>query len=334
MGDVALLTPVVRAMRKQYPEVELIILTRQAFIPFFQSLEGIRVITPDFKGKHKGLAGIFRLFKEINDTGVIDHVLDLHDVMRSIVLRSLYRIKGIPVSVIYKGRKEKKAILSGKSRIKVRHAVERYMDVFSEAGFNLQPWTEPSIIVDNQSVKKAKEIIKDSSVMNIGVAPYAKHSLKMWPEDYMIRLLRMIAEKRKVHFWLFGGKDEKRKLEKFVKLVPDSTNLCGKLSLNEELAVIKDLNLMIAMDSSNMHMASLTGVRVISIWGGTDPVTGFGAWMQPDIFSVRIPADELTCRPCSVFGRGKCRRGDLACMMWLTPEKVLDKIEGTGVFKK
>ena len=87
------------------------------------------------------------------------------------------------------------------------------------------------------------------------------------------------------------------------------------------------LDLMIAMDSSNMHMAALTGTKVISIWGGTDPLTGFGAWMQPDDYSIRIPVDELTCRPCTIYGKGECKRGDFACMNWLTPEIVFRKIE-------
>ncbi len=334
MGDVVLLTPVIRAMREQYPEVELIILTRPAFTPFFNGIEGIRIITTDFNGKHRGLAGIFRLFKVINDTGTIDHVLDLHNVMRSVVFRSLFKIKRIPVSVIAKGRKEKYNIVRGRSRVKLRHTVERYMDVFSKAGFDIKTWSGPSILIDTESGQKAQEIIGDPSVINIGVAPFAKHLLKMWPEDYMIRMLNMITGKYKVHFWLFGGKDERKRIEDFVKKVPYSTSLCGKLSLNEELAVIKNLDFMIAMDSSNMHMASLTGIKVISVWGGTDPVTGFGAWMQPDSYSIRIPSDELICRPCTIFGKGKCRRGDLACLMWLTPEKVFNRIEEEGLLKK
>lgn len=83
---------------------------------------------------------------------------------------------------------------------------------------------------------------------------------------------------------------------------------------------------MISMDSSNMHMAALSGTKVISIWGGTDPLTGFGAWQQPDEYSIRIPVEELTCRPCTVYGKGTCRRGDFACMEWLTPEMVFEKL--------
>jgi ADP-heptose:LPS heptosyltransferase len=80
------------------------------------------------------------------------------------------------------------------------------------------------------------------------------------------------------------------------------------------------------MDSSNMHMAALVGTKVISIWGGTDPLGGFSAWMQPDNFSIRIPVEELTCRPCTIYGKGKSRN-DLACMKMLTPEFVYKRIE-------
>lgn len=173
---------------------------------------------------------------------------------------------------------------------------------------------------------KASGLIGSGDFLNIGVAPYAKHSLKRWPEENMIRLLNMIHEKHKVRFWLFGGNEESDMLDVFHGKVPYSQKTKGSLSLSEELALISKLDFMITMDSSNMHMAALSGTKVISIWGGTDPLTGFGAWQQPDDFAIRIPKEDLTCRPCSVFGEGKCRRGDFACMTWLTPEKVFEKM--------
>jgi hypothetical protein len=78
-------------------------------------------------------------------------------------------------------------------------------------------------------------------------------------------------------------------------------------------------------------MAALVGTKVISIWGGTDPIAGFGAWMQLENHSVRIPVEELTCRPCTIFGKGECARGDFACMKWLTPEIVYNKIESLKI---
>ena len=331
MGDVALLAPVVRAFRGQYPDVELIILTRPAFASFFEGDSGIRLVLPDFKGRHKGIPGILRLFRDINETGGIDKVIDLHDVMRTFLLRLLFKLKNIPVLVIDKGRKEKYDIIKGNNRKTLPHTVERYLEVFIQAGFNLKLTPGPYIMIDPEARQKASDIIGNSTVLNIGVAPYAKHPLKMWPGDNMINLLRLIENKYKVRFWLLGGNDEKEKIEDLAKKVPSAVNLCSKLTLKEELALIKMLDFMITMDSSNMHMASMVGTPVISIWCGTDPVTGFGAWMQPDNFSIRIPADELPCRPCTVYGKGKCKRGDLACMNWLTSGKVLEMMEQTGV---
>jgi ADP-heptose:LPS heptosyltransferase len=150
----------------------------------------------------------------------------------------------------------------------------------------------------------------------------------------MISLLNMLSGENKTRYFLFGGPDESEKLDSFHSLVPGSVNMGGKLKLDEELALMSKLDLMIAMDSSNMHMAALVRTKVISIWGGTDPLSGFGAWMQPKEYSVRIPVEELTCRPCTTFGRGECRRGDFACMNWQTPELVLRKINTLGVLTK
>ena len=74
-----------------------------------------------------------------------------------------------------------------------------------------------------------------------------------------------------------------------------------------------------------MHLAALVGTKVISIWGGTDPMAGFGAWMQPDSYSIRIPVEELDCRPCTIYGKGNTRR-DFECMKRLTPEVVFERM--------
>ena len=39
-----------------------------------------------------------------------------------------------------------------------------------------------------------------------------------------------------------------------------------------------------------------------------------------------IQAD-LPCRPCSIYGNKNCLRGDLACLISITPQLVTDKIE-------
>jgi ADP-heptose:LPS heptosyltransferase len=327
MGDVALTTPVLRAMRKQYPEVELVLLTRPAFKPFFYSINGLRLFFTDLNNRHKGYLGIARLFRDICSLGKFDIVIDLHDVLRSKVLRLLFSMNGVPSFVIKKGRSEKKYVIKGKIKIRLKHSVVRYCDTFASAGFPLILMDGPWILPLPEAISKVASMTVSQGVLNIGVAPYARHNLKMWPEEYMIRLLELISDKHNTKFFLFGGNEDSEKLAAFQTRIVGSFNANGNLNLYEELALMGRLDLVIAMDSSNMHMAALSGTKVISIWGGTDPLSGFGAWIQPDNFSISISVDELTCRPCTTYGKGDCRRGDLACMNWLTPEIVFKKME-------
>lgn len=331
MGDVALTVPVLRSMSVKYPENDVIMLTRKGFAPFFYSISGLTLFHPDLKGRHRGFLGIIRLYKDIISDGKIDHIIDIHDVLRTKLLRFIFRLKGVPISVINKGRVEKEKVINGKEKKQLPHSVERYCKAFAEAGFEIEPVMKKPLMVPVAAENKASQILSDAALLNIGVAPYAKHDLKMWPDANMKKLLNMITEKRPSRFWLFGGPDEKAKLEAFSKDVAGSFNVAGSFTLEQELAFIGKLDFMIAMDSSNMHLAALSGTKVISIWGGTDPLNGFGAWMQPDEYAIRIPVGELTCRPCTIYGKGKCRRGDLACMMWLTPEMVFKKINKLNI---
>ena len=83
------------------------------------------------------------------------------------------------------------------------------------------------------------------------------------------------------------------------------------------------MDTLISMDSANMHLASLFGVPVISVWGATHPFAGFYGWAQPADNAVQI---DLYCRPCSVFGNKPCYRGDHACMQQLPEEKIMEKV--------
>lgn len=333
MGDVSLTTPVLKGFSEQYPGNIIILVTRKAFSPFFNIAGNLQLFFPDFTTRHKGLAGLLRLYRDILKEGNVDYVIDLHDVIRTRILRFLFHAGGVPVKVIDKGRREKRLMIKGKNTGQLKHSVERYADVFEKAGFKINLLQGPWII---PSGEKAGNVLSKTGFragLNIGVAPFARHKLKEWREDYMADLLKMLNERDGARIWLFGGKDEIERLEFFRKKIPGSIVPSVNLNLEEEIALIASLSFMISMDSSNMHMAALVGTRVISIWGGTDRMAGFGAWMQPEEYSVSIPVSRLTCRPCTVYGKGECRRGDHACMEWLMPEMVYQRIADLGLLK-
>lgn len=78
------------------------------------------------------------------------------------------------------------------------------------------------------------------------------------------------------------------------------------------------------MDSANMHLASLVGLRTVSVWGATHPYTGFLGWRQRTRDVVQL---DMTCRPCSVFGDRPCFRGDYHCLAGITPKMIIEKLE-------
>ena len=84
------------------------------------------------------------------------------------------------------------------------------------------------------------------------------------------------------------------------------------------------LDVMLSMDSANMHLASLVGIPVVSVWGATHPYAGFMGWNQSIENAVQV---DLYCRPCSIYGNKPCYRGDYACMNLIKPEQIIQKID-------
>ena len=92
--------------------------------------------------------------------------------------------------------------------------------------------------------------------------------------------------------------------------------------LAEELDMIRGLRVMVSMDSANMHLASLVGTRVVSIWGATHPNAGFLGIGQSESDCVQR---DLKCRPCSVYGNKRCKYGDYRCLD-IEPEEIVARI--------
>ena len=99
-------------------------------------------------------------------------------------------------------------------------------------------------------------------------------------------------------------------------------SICGKMGgLKNEMLLMSQLDLMISMDSANMHIASIFGVPVLSIWGATHPKAGFSGYGQSPDTELQL---DLPCRPCSIYGKKPCKLGDMRCMN-ITPETIVNK---------
>jgi ADP-heptose:LPS heptosyltransferase len=141
-------------------------------------------------------------------------------------------------------------------------------------------------------------------------------------------LEKVIAElSKRENYWIFlmgGGKAEKIALRPIARKSPHVISMAEiKHRFIDEYALFAKCDLMLTMESANMHLASLTGIPVVSIWGATHPFAGFMGWNQTKDNAVQA---DLDCRPCSIFGQKPCKRGDYACMTMIKPETVVEKV--------
>jgi ADP-heptose:LPS heptosyltransferase len=320
MGDVAMTIPVLRAFSNQYPEVKITVLTREFFTPFFRDLENVTVFPADLKGKHKGVFGLYKLSKELKKLD-IDAVADLHNVLRTNILKVFFFGKSFVQ--IDKGRAEKKALVSGQNFQQLKTTHERYAEVFKALGFPLD-LTNPKFPKPATLSSKTLDIVGKSSKKWIGIAPFAAHESKMYPFDLMEQVVESLPKTHNI--LLFGGgKKEIEILDRFQNNYKNVINLAGKLSLNEELDVISNLDVMLSMDSGNGHMAAMLGVKVITIWGVTHPFAGFAPFNQPEGFALLSNREQFSLIPTSIYGN--TFPGDYEeASRSIAPETVVEKI--------
>ncbi len=328
LGDVAMTVPVLWSVLDKYPDHEILFVSRPFATDLMAPLPGVSFFPVDLKQKHKGFSGLFRLYRELKSKGPWDAVVDLHSVLRTHVLTSLFAISGTKVVKIDKGRKEKKKLTRKENKVfkPLLTTVERYRQTFEKAGFPFQLQEFPGHNLygkklPDPTISPWGDLGGGSNI--IGIAPFAKHHWKMWPEEKMEELLRLLDEKGATVI-LFGGPgEEQKKLERWASGSKNRRTFAGKLSMADELALMTQLDVMISMDSANMHLAGLAGIRVVSIWGATHPFAGFYGFGQAAGDAVQV---ELSCRPCSVFGNKPCHRGDFACMESITPAMVINRV--------
>ena len=161
----------------------------------------------------------------------------------------------------------------------------------------------------------------------LGLAPFAAHKGKVYPLEQMAEVVRLFFEAHPGgRLFVFGSKKEMEMLrptwgKDFERLVFVCDLLKG---LDAELQLMARLNAMISMDSGNMHLASLVGCPVVSIWGQTHPFAGFMGYHQAE---ENVVQQDLHCRPCSIFGNAPCRYGDFRCLRDILPQLIVDKVE-------
>ncbi|MEX0312852.1 MAG: glycosyltransferase family 9 protein [Allomuricauda sp.] len=326
MGDVAMTVPILRALIDQYPQINVTVLTKKPFLPIFSGLENVEVFEADVKRRHKGLVGLWRLYKELK-TLQLDAVADLHNVLRSRVLQKYFALSNTPFAQLDKGRAEKKALTrtNNKEFKQLKSTHQRYADVFGELGFPID--LEKAKLLQRIPLSdKLLELVRQDTKKWIGIAPFAAHEGKMYPLNLMKEVIQVLNNTNKYKILLFGGgASEIQQLESISKAGENVLNMAGKLNLKEELELISNLDVMLSMDSGNSHLAANYGIPVVTLWGVTHPFAGFYPFGQPEENALLADRERYPLIPTSVYGN-KLPKGYENVMETITPQQVVDKI--------
>jgi ADP-heptose:LPS heptosyltransferase len=327
MGDVAMTVPVLRAFVNQYPEVKISLVSRPFFKPFFEGIPNLSFFAFDEKERHKGFLGLCKLYQDLAALD-IDAFVDLHNVLRSKVVRTLFAMSGKKTASVDKGREEKKALTRPENKIfkPLTTMFERHVKVVEELGFSVDlsnPLFPKKAILDQEVI----DIIGENNQKLIGIAPFAQYDSKVYPQDLMQEVIDTLALDKNSKILLFGGgKKEIEILNTISSGKENVINMAGKIKFPQELQLISNLDVMLSMDSGNAHIAAMLGVKVITLWGATHPYAGFSPFNQPLENALVSDRNLYPKLPTSVYGN-KIVEGYEDAMRTILPKMVVQKIK-------
>ena len=325
LGDVAMTIPVLYPVCRANPGIRFVMLTKGWPASMFHDRpDNLMVVGIDVNKEYKGLLGLVRLASSLRRQYDIDAVADLHSVMRTWVIGAWLKLCGIPVVRLDKQRGRRKALVSHKSSEPVTPTIDRYRQVFQQLG--IEAPDNFTRLFDGKPLPVSPIVLeKEPGQRWIAISPFSAHEGKVYPLKLMEEVIAQLSKRE--NYWIFlmgGGKTEKialrgiaRKNERVISMAEI------KHGFTDEYALLSKCDVMLTMDSANMHLASLVGLKSITIWGATAPACGFLGYGQDASIDIQL---DLECRPCSIYGERECRFGDYRCLTGIKPDLVVERV--------
>lgn len=326
IGDVLLTTPVIRLLKKRFPECQIDFLIKKEFAELLAHHPNIfHLYCYD---KNSDVNTLTKIRKMIRDQQY-DLIVDLHKNFRSYCLTACSGARDI---VRYKKDFIRRFLLV-KFKLNFYRAIipiyqrfinalKRYEITYDGDGLD--------IFIDQQAERRINEkysnFLNNSSGIVIGIAPGAKHATKQWTSEGFSAVINFFINNKKAKVMIFGSKQDQFVVDRFSVEQPQLIlNTCGKLSLLETAALMSRCDLLLTNDSGLMHLASAIKKKVVAIFGSTTEELGFFPYATEHIV---VQNSNLKCRPCSHIGRKKCPKEHFKCMKEITAEQVISAIEG------
>lgn len=308
IGDIVLTSPVVRVLRKKFPEADIRYVTKAAYADLIES-------NPHLNGTFLLGDKLSELSNELKAFNP-ELVVDLHHNLRTRILKTLIGGKWVAFEKL---NVEKWLKVNLKvDRLPNVHIVDRYIETVKPFEIEGDGLGLDFFFPDGFSEPKIPEALSDGFV---AVVVGAKLKTKQLPESKLIELCSGIEKP----VLLIGGKEDESLGHSISSSVNHVVNGCGKYSLLESAWMIKQAELVITHDTGMMHIAAAFNQKIISIWGNTIPDFGMYPYLPNGGNSFVSEVAGLDCRPCSKIGFDSCPKGHFNCMQQQDVAKILER---------
>ncbi len=319
LGDIALMLPMLRELRRGYPGGEIHLATKSQYSGLFEGNLDIDFMhsLPD-----NTLASSLKLFRDLVKID-FDMVIDAHGVLRSVLI-STFLSAGKKVRIDKEQLKKTLLIKGSVNYYKDIHTqAERYLDLAARSGVALSG-ERRLIDIPRAADIRAGALLAEAGIEDIPLvafAPGARWPAKQWPGEYFSDLVSALAA-RGFGCVMTGSAGEKDLCETIKGRSARTLNAAGMLSVMESAALLGKCRLLVTNDSAPLHLAESAGTPVVAFFGPT--VREFGFF--PGLPESRVLERDLACRPCSRNGSKECRFGTRECLVSITPETALEAV--------
>ncbi|MEW6508729.1 MAG: lipopolysaccharide heptosyltransferase II [Bacteroidota bacterium] len=307
LGDVLLTTPVIRALKKQFPGAVIDFLVKEEYSNAVKFNPNINVVYA--LSRSEKIKFLLKILKRNN----YNFVVDLQNNIRSRIIAGYLNI----ITYSFKKPTWNKYLL-------VKFKINRYKEIKSITQMYCE--SVPGLKLDKLGLELYTPQITDSALLHdknyIGFCPGSKHFTKRWPAEYFIELGENLINNG-YKLVLFGGAEDKQVCDFISCRVKGSINLCSSNDIFKTAADIKRCKVVVCNDSGLMHVAASAGVPVVALFGSSVKEFGFSPYGIPNII---LENKSLSCRPCSHIGMDNCAKKHFKCMKEITPQIVYNNL--------
>ena len=325
-GDIVLTTPLFKALKKEFPNSKLSLLTTPPGCQLLQENKEIDSLIPyDKKGEDKGIHSYFYLIARLREMN-FDLCIAPHRSARTSLMALA---AGIKERIGYTEASFSFLYTKEVVRDKNQHEVDRILSLLNPLQIEVNAEDkQPSLAISQESSenmgKRFDELGIKSDHLVIGVAPGSVWNTKMWTPEGFAAVIDNLIETYDAKVLLLGAPSDSEASNKVISICKkEPIDLVGKTTLKELIAVIDRCKLIIGNDSAPGHVASARNVPVISIFGPTVPAFGYAPYGK----DVIVVEKDIPCRPCHHHGPKVCPKGNFRCMKEIKSAEVLEQVK-------